>query len=69
MSASLLAQVRELESAIVRTLTPGAYTAILRGKNDTTGVGLAEAYDISQPAASKLANISTRGPLGRSADP
>lgn len=32
------------ESAIVRTLVPGTYTAIARGKNDTTGVALVEVY-------------------------
>ena len=49
------------ESAIIRTLEPGAYTAIVRGKNNTTGVGLVEAYDLNQAANSRLANISTRG--------
>lgn len=61
IEASRLAPTNDLEAAIVRTLNPGAYTAIVRGKNGTTGVGLAEAYDISGPTASKLANISTRG--------
>jgi N-acetylneuraminic acid mutarotase len=51
----------DLESAIVATLTPGAYTAILAGKNGGTGVGLVEVYDLAQGANSKLANISTRG--------
>jgi hypothetical protein len=32
------------ESAIVRTLTPGNYTAIVRGKNGSAGVGLVELY-------------------------
>jgi hypothetical protein len=32
------------ESAIVATLSPGAYTAILRGKNDSSGVALVEVY-------------------------
>ena len=51
----------DLESAIVATLDPGAYTAIVTGKNGTTGVGLVEAYDLDTVAASELANISTRG--------
>jgi len=51
----------DLESAIVRTLSPGAYTAILRSNNNTPGIGLVEAYDLDQAADSKLANISTRG--------
>ena len=36
-----------LESAIVRTLTPGRYTAIVRGKNNATGVALVEVYAIN----------------------
>src|SRR5205814_2540960 len=52
--------MNNLESAICVTLDPGAYTAILRGKNNGTGVGLVEVYDLNQAAASKLANISTR---------
>ena len=39
----------------------GAYTAILAGKNGSTGVGLVEVYDLGAAANSKLANISTRG--------
>jgi hypothetical protein len=34
------------ESAIVSTLTPGNYTAIVRGKSSSTGVGLIEAYNL-----------------------
>jgi hypothetical protein len=49
------------EAVIVATVQPGNYTAILTGKNQTTGVGLVEAYDIDQTADSKLANVSTRG--------
>jgi hypothetical protein len=48
------------ESAIVRTLTPGTYTAILRGKENTTGLALLEIYDIGLSANSILANISSR---------
>jgi hypothetical protein len=33
-----------LESAIVRTLPPGNYTAIVRGVNDTAGVALVEVF-------------------------
>lgn len=50
-----------LESALCGvTLDPGAYTAILRGTNNGTGIGLVEVYDVGQAAPSKLANISTR---------
>src|SRR4029079_15786345 len=34
------------ESAIVATLPPGNYTAIVRGVNNTTGVALVEVYDL-----------------------
>jgi len=50
----------DLESAILVTLPPGPYTAIVRGKLNTSGVALVEVYDLNQAAASKLANISTR---------
>ena len=49
------------ESAIVQTLQPGNYTAILSGKNNTTGIGLVEVYDLDSGATSELAQISTRG--------
>jgi hypothetical protein len=49
------------ESVIIRTLAPGAYTALLTGKNQTTGVGLVEIYDGDFAADSRLSNISTRG--------
>jgi len=50
----------DLESAIVATLDPGAYTAIVRGNGNTTGVALVEVYDLNQGVDSKLANLSTR---------
>ena len=50
----------DLESAIVGTLAPGAYTAIVRGNGNTSGVALVEIYDLNQGVDSKLANISTR---------
>jgi hypothetical protein len=49
-----------LESAILVTLNPGAYTAIISGRSGTSGVGLVEVYDLSQAVLAKLANISTR---------
>jgi hypothetical protein len=51
----------DLESAIIATLVPGSYTAILAGKNGGTGVGLIEIYDLAPGANSTLANISSRG--------
>lgn len=58
---STVPPTNNLESAIVATLAPGAYTAVVSGKNGGTGVGLVEAYDLDQMASSQLANISTRG--------
>ena len=58
---STIPPTNDLESAILTNLNPGAYTAIMRGVNDTTGIGVVEAYDLDSAAGSKLANISTRG--------
>jgi hypothetical protein len=49
------------ESAIIANLTPGNYTAIVRGVNNTIGVALVEVYDLSPGTTSLLGNISTRG--------
>ena len=61
IEATGLQPSNDLESAIVETLAPGAYTAIVQGKDGTTGIGLVEAYDLDQAVDSELANISTRG--------
>jgi hypothetical protein len=53
-----------LESAIRIALQPGNYTAVLSGKNNTTGVGLVEVYDIEKSVSSALTNVSTRGFVG-----
>ncbi len=58
--ASGIAPTSDLESAIDATLNPGAYTAIMKGKNNNSGIGLVEVYDLSQAGDSKLANLSTR---------
>jgi Trm5-related predicted tRNA methylase len=61
--ATTIAPTNDLESAIVATLPANnaSYTAIVRGVNNGTGVGLVEVYDLNQLVDSKLANISTRG--------
>ena len=53
----------DLESAIVITLPANsfAYTAIVRGVSNGTGIGVVEVYDLDRTVDSKLANISTRG--------
>jgi subtilisin family serine protease len=60
IEASGIAPGDDKESAIVRSLGPGAYTAILRGKNDSTGIALVEVYDRGLSTNSVLANISSR---------
>jgi hypothetical protein len=61
--ATGVAPTNDLESAIVVTLPSNnaGYTAIVRGVNNGTGIGLVEAYDLDSTVDSKLANISTRG--------
>jgi hypothetical protein len=59
-----LAPSNDLEAAILFTLAPGAYTAILRGNGNATGIGLVEVYDLQTSAKSKLGNLSTRGLVG-----
>jgi hypothetical protein len=49
------------ESVILATLPPAAYTVILKGAKQTSGIGLIEVYDNNPAADSELANISTRG--------
>ena len=58
---STISPTNDLESAILMTLEPGLYTAIVHGVNNTTGIGLVEVYDLDLAADSILANISTRG--------
>jgi hypothetical protein len=62
---SQVAPTSDLESAIVATLPasiPGSgYTAIVRGANNATGIGVVEVYDLDRTVDSKLANISNRG--------
>jgi hypothetical protein len=62
IEATGLAPHNDLESAILATLSPGSYTAIMSGKDNGTGVGLVEVYDLDDPnSLTYLANISTRG--------
>jgi hypothetical protein len=56
-----IAPTRDSEPAILTRVGPGAHTAIVRGANATTGVGLVEVFDLEAGSESKLANISTRG--------
>ena len=51
------------ESAIIATLSPGNYTAIVRGRNNSIGVALVEVYDLDPNTTSVLGNISTRASI------
>src|SRR5438552_1303379 len=62
-----LAPTNPLESAIVATLQPGSYTAIVRGANNTTGIALVECYELDS-TATRMVNISTRGRVGTGDD-
>src|SRR5262249_34697689 len=50
-----------LESAIIVTLAPGDYTAIVSGYSGLAGVALVELYDLGQANLGRVANLSTRG--------
>jgi hypothetical protein len=67
IKATGIPPTNDLEAAIDTTLTPGNYTAIVRGNNGGTGVALVEVYDLNQ-SAGKLANISTRALVGTGDD-
>lgn len=60
--ATGLAPTNDRESAIATALDPGAYTAIVKGVNNATGVALIELYDLDPDGStSRLANLATRG--------
>ena len=62
IQATTIPPQNDRESAIVATLEPNqAYTAVMRGAGDSTGIGLVEVYDLDTGADSRLANIATRG--------
>jgi len=60
LSRANMAPSSPLESAMLVTLAPGAYTAIVEGKAGGTGVGLVEVFDYDHPEF-QFVNISTRG--------
>ncbi|HEX4629428.1 MAG TPA: SGNH/GDSL hydrolase family protein [Chthoniobacterales bacterium] len=59
-----LAPTDDKESAILVTLNPGQYTTQLAGKDNGTGNGIIEIYDVSGSATATFANLSTRGYVG-----
>ena len=61
ITASGLAPSLDLESAIIASLVPGSYTAVVRGAGNTIGTGVVDAFDLSAASPARLANIATRG--------
>ncbi|MFL6599574.1 MAG: aryl-sulfate sulfotransferase [Chthoniobacterales bacterium] len=66
MAQNGLAPGDPAESATLQSnLAPGGYTVVVRGKNDTEGISLAEVYEVYAPGlSSKLMNVSGRGFVG-----
>jgi sugar lactone lactonase YvrE len=52
------------DCALVASLTAGSYTVQVSGVGNTTGVALAEVYEVSATGSARLANISTRAMVG-----
>jgi len=63
IAASGFAPPNDLESAIIATLAPGSYTAVVSGKNSGTGVALVDLYQLDA-STSIFGNLSTRGFVG-----
>jgi hypothetical protein len=63
ISASGYAPANPKEAALIATVPPGAYTAVVHGSGNTSGVALVEVYQLDSNA-SKLSNLSTRGYVG-----
>jgi hypothetical protein len=64
VEATGLAPSNDRESALVITLNPGTYTVVMRGKDNGSGIGVVEVYDVNLAANARLANVSTRGSIG-----
>jgi Matrixin len=65
IAASGLAPSDPHESAIIATLSPGSYTAVVSGSGNGQGIGLVEVYELDANGT-RLVNISTRGLVGLS---
>lgn len=68
IAATGLSPSNDLESAILVTLSPGAYTAVVQGVAMTTGPGLVEIFDLDQNANAELTNLSARAFAGTGDD-
>jgi hypothetical protein len=63
-----LAPTNDRESALVLTLDPGTYTVVMRGKDNSSGIGVVDMFDIGLAANARLANLSSRGRIGTGDD-
>jgi phospholipase/lecithinase/hemolysin len=63
IAASGFAPPNDLESAIIATLAPGSYSAVVSGKNGGTGIGLVDVYELDA-TTSVFQDLSTRGLVG-----
>lgn len=61
LTANNIAPTNSKEAALVRTLGPGTYTAVVGGTGNLAGIGLVEMYDLSPDSNSLVGNMSTRG--------
>src|SRR4030095_6087746 len=68
IQATGLAPSNDFEAGILAPLSPGAYTAFLQGKAATTGIGLAEIYDVDPSVNAQATNQSARGFVGTGND-
>src|SRR5207244_9124955 len=68
IQATGLAPTNDFEAAILVALSPGAYTAFLQGKAMTTGIGLAEVYDVEPNVNARPTALSARAFVGTGND-
>jgi hypothetical protein len=62
LSAAGFAPSNGSEAAVLVTLPPGAYTAVVSGANGTVGTSIVEVYEVDAPQAPAI-NLSTRGQI------
>lgn len=68
INATGIAPTDPHEAAMIVTLAPGSYSAVLSSRNSATGVGLVELYDLDGDSSTQLVNVSTRGLVGSKDD-
>lgn len=63
-----LAPADDRDAAIIRTLPPGEYTAIVKGADGSSGLALAEVFDLQRASGGELGNLSVRAYVGTGDD-